>query len=67
VSLCINPRFAPATRLLWHSGVLGALDMIRQAGFGASEVWAQHLWESNVTPEEVYAKANNLELRVSKL
>jgi sugar phosphate isomerase/epimerase len=65
VSLCINPRFAPATRLLWHSGVLGALDMIRQAGFGASEVWAQHLWESNVTPEEVYAKANNLELRVS--
>jgi sugar phosphate isomerase/epimerase len=65
VSLSINPRFAPATRLLWHSGVLGALELISEAGFGASEVWAQHLWESNVTPEEVRATADNLGLQLS--
>jgi sugar phosphate isomerase/epimerase len=65
VSFSINPRFAPATRLLWHSGVLGALTAIRQAGFGASEVWAQHLWESNVSPEEVRTTAENLELTLS--
>ncbi len=61
----INPRFAPATRLLWHSGVLGALELIAQAGFGASEVWAQHLWESNATPEEVRATAAKLGLQLS--
>jgi sugar phosphate isomerase/epimerase len=65
VSSSINPRFAPATRLLWHSGVLGALELIAQAGFGASEVWAQHLWESNATPEEVRSQADNLGLQLS--
>jgi sugar phosphate isomerase/epimerase len=65
VSSSINPRFAPATRLLWHSGVLGALELISEAGFGAAEVWAQHLWESNSTPEEVRAKAENLGLQLS--
>ncbi len=65
MSSSINPRFAPATRLLWHSGVLGALKQISKAGFSASEVWAQHLWESNTTPEEVRAKAGNLELQLS--
>ena len=63
--LSINPRFAPATRLLWHSGVLGALELIAQAGFGAAEVWAQHLWESNTSPEQVRAKADNLGLELS--
>lgn len=65
MSSSINPRFAPATRLLWHSGVLGALELIAQAGFGASEVWAQHLWESNAAPEDVRAKAENLDLQLS--
>ncbi len=45
--------------------MLGALELISQAGFGAAEVWAQHLWESNSTPEEVRAKAETLGLRLS--
>ncbi len=45
--------------------MLGALELIKDAGFGASEVWAQHLWESNASPEEVRAKAENLGLQLS--
>jgi sugar phosphate isomerase/epimerase len=61
----IHPRFAPATRLLWHAGVLGALEQIRQAGFAAAEVWASHLSESRVSPKEVCAKALDLGLSLS--
>jgi sugar phosphate isomerase/epimerase len=61
----VNSRFAPATRLLWHAGVLGALEGFRAAGFHASEVWAQHLWDAQTKPESVATKARELELQLS--
>ena len=61
----VNPRFAPATRLLWHAGVIGALNSIAEAGFGAAEVWAQHLWESESDPLEIARTAAQLGLRLS--
>ncbi len=64
-SFVMNPRFAPATRLVWKPGVLGALDVIAKHGFGASEVWAQHLWESQVGPEAVAKHAQELGLTLS--
>ncbi len=61
----IHPRFAPATRLVWQPGVLGALEVIARHGFQAAEVWAQHLWESQVSPEAVAARARELGLKLS--
>jgi sugar phosphate isomerase/epimerase len=61
----IHPRFAPATRLLWHAGVLGALEQIQQAGFGAAEIWASHLSETRILAKQVKAHANKLGLRLS--
>ena len=61
----LHPLFAPATRLLWRAGVLGALEGFARAGFQASEVWAQHLWESQVSPETVRDRAQELGLRLS--
>jgi sugar phosphate isomerase/epimerase len=61
----VHPRFAPATRLLWHTGVLGALEQIHQAGFQAAEVWASHLSESRVSSKEVEAVAAKLGLKLS--
>ena len=61
----LNPRFAPCTRLLWKSGVLGALEAFAKAGFGASEVWAQHLWEYGTSAEQVAQHAKELDLSLS--
>jgi sugar phosphate isomerase/epimerase len=61
----IHPRFAPATRLVWQPGVLGALEIIARHGFQAAEVWAQHLWESQVSPDAVAARARELGLKLS--
>lgn len=61
----IDPLFAPATRLLWHSGVLGALTSISAAGFRAAEIWATHLSESRVPPHLVQQHAAQLGLRLS--
>ena len=61
----LNPRFAPCTRLLWKSGVLGALEVFAKAGFGASEVWAQHLWEYGTSAEQVAQHAKELDLSLS--
>lgn len=61
----MNSRFAPATRLLWHSGVIGALEGFARAGFHAAEVWAQHLWENDTRPETVAARAAELGMRLS--
>ena len=63
--LRVNPRFAPATRLLWHAGPLGALEGIARHGFKAAEVWAQHLWESQSNPLEVARTATRLEMSLS--
>lgn len=65
IVLRVNPRFAPATRLLWHAGVLGALEGIAGHGFRAAEVWAQHLWESQADVSEVAGKATQLGLALS--
>ena len=61
----LNPKFAPCTRLLWKSGVIGALEAFAQAGFGASEVWAQHLWECGTPAEQVAWRARELGLSLS--
>lgn len=61
----MNPRFAPATRLVWKPGVLGSLEIIARHGFQASEVWSQHLWESDTSPEKVAQRARELGLRLS--
>lgn len=61
----VNPRFAPATRLLWHAGVIGALEGIARHGFQASEIWAQHLWESQADPITVARTAEQLGLALS--
>ena len=61
----LNPRFAPCTRLLWKSGVLGALEAFAKAGFAASEVWAQHLWECGTSAEQVAQHAKALGLGLS--
>ncbi len=61
----MNPRFAPATRLIWKPGVLGSLEIIARYGFSASEVWAQHLWESDANPEAVAKRAQELGLTLS--
>jgi sugar phosphate isomerase/epimerase len=61
----MNPRFAPATRLIWKPGVLGSLEVIARFGFSASEVWAQHLWESDTSPEAVARHARELGLTLS--
>ncbi len=63
--LRVNPRFAPATRLLWHAGVIGALETIARHGFRASEVWAQHLWESQTDSITVARTATQLGLALS--
>ncbi len=63
--LRVNPRFAPATRLLWHAGPLGALEGIARHGFLASEVWAQHLWESQTDPIDLRRTAAQLGLALS--
>lgn len=65
IVLRVNPRFAPATRLLWHAGPLGALESIAAHGFEAAEVWAQHLWESQADVGEVSKKATQLGLALS--
>ena len=65
IVLRVNPRFAPATRLLWHAGPLGALEGIARHGFGAAEVWAQHLWESRADVSKVAGKATQLGLALS--
>ena len=61
----MNPRFAPATRLVWTPGVLGSLETIARHGFHSSEVWAQHLWESETSPEAVAQRAHELGLTLS--
>ena len=61
----VNPRFAPATRLLWHAGVIGALEVIAAHGFLAAEVWAQHLWESQADVGEVARTATRLKMSLS--
>lgn len=61
----IDARFAPATRLLWADGVIGALERIARAGFGAAEVWAQHLWEAEQSPHAAGRRARELGLRLS--
>jgi sugar phosphate isomerase/epimerase len=61
----MNPRFAPATRLIWKPGVLGSLEIIARYGFSASEVWAQHLWESDTNPQAVARRAQELGLSLS--
>jgi sugar phosphate isomerase/epimerase len=61
----LNPRFAPATRLLWNLGVLGALEAIARAGFGAAEVWATHLEASDTSAVAVAQAARELGLRLS--
>jgi sugar phosphate isomerase/epimerase len=61
----LNAAFAPATRLLWASGVLGALESIARAGFQGAEVWAHHLWDSRTKAEEAGRLANELGLRLS--
>ncbi len=63
--IVLSNKFAPATRLLWHSGVLGALDGIAKAGFSAAEVWASHISESRVPPLLVKQRANELGLALS--
>lgn len=61
----MNPRFAPATRLVWKPGVLGSLEIIARHGFQASEVWAQHLWESDTSPQTLAGRARELGLALS--
>ena len=61
----LDPRFAPATRLLWQYGVLGALERIAGLGFSAAEIWAQHLEASKVSAQEAKARADRLGLRLS--
>lgn len=61
----LSKKFAPATRLLWHSGVLGALDGIAKAGFSAAEVWASHISETRVSPLLVKQRATELGLTLS--
>ena len=61
----LNPRFAPCTRLLWKSGVIGALEAFAEAGFQGGEVWAQHLWECGTPPEQVAQRAQELGLSLS--
>jgi sugar phosphate isomerase/epimerase len=61
----LHPRFAPATRLLWHAGVLGALEHIQHAGFAAAEIWASHLSETQVSAKEVKRHAQALGMHLS--
>ena len=61
----LHPKFAPATRLLWRAGVLGALQGIAEAGFLAAEVWASHISDSRVSPRLVKEQAQQLGLALS--
>jgi sugar phosphate isomerase/epimerase len=63
--MALHPQFAPATRLLWSAGILGALDGIAQAGFSAAEIWASHITDSGVPPFLVKKRANELGLGLS--
>jgi sugar phosphate isomerase/epimerase len=65
VSAALNPRFAPATRLLWNAGVVGALEAIARAGFAAAEVWAIHLQASQTDAATVAKVAGELGLTLS--
>ncbi len=61
----LHPKFAPATRLLWRAGVLGALEAIAEAGFLAAEVWASHIVDSRVSPRLLKTQAEQLGLKLS--
>jgi sugar phosphate isomerase/epimerase len=61
----MNALFAPATRLLWHAGVIGALEGAASAGFQASEVWSQHITDTQVNPQSVLKRARDLGLALS--
>jgi sugar phosphate isomerase/epimerase len=65
VSSLLHPQFAPATRLLWSSGILGALEGIAKAGFQAAEVWTSHITDSAVPPFLVKKHAKELGLQLS--
>lgn len=64
-SIALHRQFAPATRLLWSAGILGALDGIARAGFLAAEVWASHITDSGVPPFLVKKRADELGLKLS--
>ena len=61
----LHPQFAPATRLLWSAGILGALDGIAKAGFLAAEVWTSHITDSGIPPFLVKKRADELGLKLS--
>ncbi len=61
----LDAKFAPATRLLWHAGVTGALNQIAAAGFQAAEIWASHLTETRVKAKIVHQHAQELGLTLS--
>ncbi len=61
----MNALFAPATRLLWHAGVLGALEGVASSGFRASEVWSQHITDTQTDPHQVLKRARALGLALS--
>jgi sugar phosphate isomerase/epimerase len=61
----LHPLFAPATRLLWSAGILGALEGIAKAGFCAAEVWASHITDSGIPPFLVKKRADELGLKLS--
>ena len=63
--MTLQAQFAPATRLLWSAGILGALDGIAKAGFVAAEVWASHITDSGIPPFLVKKRADELGLKLS--
>ncbi len=58
-------RFGSSTMFLREKPVTAALDLIARSGFVAAEVWIEHLWRSEETPELIKQRARDLGLTLT--
>lgn len=58
-------RFGSSTMFLREKPVTAALELIARSGFVAAEVWIEHLWRSDETPEVIKQRARDLDLMLT--
>ncbi|MCI0477455.1 MAG: sugar phosphate isomerase/epimerase [Anaerolineales bacterium] len=58
-------QFGSSTMFLRDKPVTVALELIARSGFVAAEVWIEHLWRSDETPETIKQRARDLGLTLT--
>jgi len=58
-------RFGCSTWFFQEYSVQEALRFIGRSGFGAAEIWMEHLWKTSESPEEIRGEAGRLGLLLS--